>query len=201
MPRAQAGQLNLFTSASLGLTGLAILLLIGLIVYLYRWRRLAPATANQALPQLEEIKRLLPELGDRIERAESRILRRIPDGEAGDGASDGAVLLDYLKRLIPVDLAIDDFMRDGSAEPESLKVIKELVKDALDSCEVTTFSPKIGEDYRSAEGVADYPKTRVTDKPEDKFKIAEVLEKGYRIKTPDGYDVIYPARVQIFTTD
>ena len=101
------------------------------------------------------------------------------------GKSDNSALRAYLKRLVNVDLAIDDFA-SGSPDSEALRVIKTLTEDALDSCGVTTFSPKIGEDFRRAEGVAEHPKTRVTDKPEDKFKIAEVLEKGYKMKTLMG---------------
>ncbi len=197
----RAEQLRSSMFAMLGLAGLILTLFIVLGVCLYRWNRSSATTASQALPRLEKIEQLLPGLGVKIEKAESRILQRMPNGGAGDEAPDASALRDYLKRLVPVDIAIADFMRDGGAESEALKVIKALAEDALDSCGVETFAPEIGEDYRRAEGVADYPKTRVTDKPEDKFKIVEILEKGYRMRTPEGFDVIYPARVRIFTTN
>ena len=186
---------GLFSIAVLGLTSLIALLFIVLSVYLYRWSRALSATTGQTLPKLETIKHLLRGIEVKIKTPET-----VSDDGAGDGISDVSDLRDYLKRLIPVDIAVDDFMQDGE-DSKALEVIKALIEDALDSCGVETFSPEIGEDYRRAEGVADYPKTQVTDKPEDKFKITEVLEKGYRIKTETGYDVIYPARVRIFNTN
>ena len=186
-----------FTLAMLGLTSLISVLLIILSIYLYRWRRSLSSVVGLTLPQLTNIEQILPGLGAKIEKAESRILQRIRHSGGEQEDSDQPDLRDYLKRLIPVDIAIDDFMKDDGSKSESLKVVKALVEDALDSCGVTTFAPEIGEDYRRAEGVADYPKTRVTDKPEDKFKIVEVLENGYRL----GDDIIYPARVRIFTTN
>ena len=184
------------TAAVLGMAGLMVLLLIVLSVYLYRWRLAMSITAVQTRPELETIKRLLQEIRVNTKTAGPGV----SDSGAEEGASDVSDLRDYLKRLIPVDIAVDDFMQNGE-ETKALEVVKALIEDALDSCGVETFSPEIGEDYRRAEGVADYPKTQVTDKPEDKFKITEVLEKGYRIKTATGYDVIYPARVRIFNTN
>ncbi len=184
------------TTAVLGMAVLIVLLLAALSVYLYKWRRAMSVTAGQTLPELETIKQLLRGIGVNTKTAGPGV----SDSGAEEGASDVSDLRDYLKRLIPVDIAVDDFMQDGEAS-KALEVVKALIEDALDSCGVETFSPGIGEDYRRAEGVADYPKTQVTDKPEDKFKIVEVLEKGYRIKTETGYDVIYPARVRILNTN
>ena len=184
------------TTAVLGMAGLIVLLLIVLSVYLYRWRRALFASTGQTLPELETIKQLLQEIGVKTETAG----HGAPDDGAEDAASDVSDLRGYLKRLIPVDIAVDDFMQDGE-DSKALKVVKALIEDALDSCGVEAFSPKIGEDWRHAEGVADNPKTQVTDKPEDNHKIAEVEEQGYRIKTASGYDVIRPAKVRIFITN
>ena len=191
----QAKPVGFSMTAVLGMAGLIVVLLIALSVYLYRWSRALSATTGQTLPKLETIKHLLRGIGVKIKTPET-----VSDDGAGDGTPDVSDLRDYLKRLIPVDIAVDDFMQDGE-DSKALEVVKALIEDALDSCGVETFSPEIGEDYRRAEGVADYPKTQVADKPEDKFKITEVLEKGYRIKTATGYDVIYPARVRIFNTN
>ena len=195
-PNIPAKPVGFFTTAVLGMAGLIVLLLIVLSVYLYRWRMALFATAGQTLPELETIKQLLQEIGVKTETAG----HGAPDDGVKDGTSDGSDLRDYLKRLIPVDLAVDDFIRDGE-DSKALKVVKALIEDALDSCGVETFSPEIGEDWRRAEGVADNPKTQVTGKPEDNHKIAEVVEQGYRYKTEAGYDVIYPSRVRIFTTN
>lgn len=172
-----------------GLVGLIALFLAVLLGYIFGRKGASRAVVNTDEPDI-------PALHDYLKRL---VAVNITDDDFAHDGTDSEALRGYLKRLVSVDLAIDDFARDD-ADSEALQVIKVLAEDALDSCGVTTFSPKIGENYLRAEGVAEHPKTQVTDKPEDKFKIAEVLEKGYKMKTPEGYKVIYPARVRIFIT-
>ena len=113
---------------------------------------------------------------------------------------DAQVFRKFLVRFIRTDLAVNDFVQDVETKSEALDVIKRLLEDALDECGVERFSPSIGEDYRRAEGVADNPKTTLSDNVDDRYKIAEIIEQGYRMKTPDGYEIVYPAKVRIFTT-
>ena len=113
---------------------------------------------------------------------------------------DAQVFRKFLIRFIRTDLAVNDFVEDVETKSEALDLIKRLLEDALDECGVERFSPSIGEDYRRAEGVADNPKTTLSDNVDDRYKIAEVIEQGYRMKTPDGYEIVYPAKVRIFTT-
>ena len=112
---------------------------------------------------------------------------------------DAQVFRKFLVRFIRVDLAVNDFVQDGETKFEALDLIKRLLEDALDECGVERFSPSIGEDYRRAEGVGDNPKTTFSNNVDDRYKIAEVIEQGYRMKTPDGYEIVYPAKVRIFT--
>ena len=104
----------------------------------------------------------------------------------------------FLTRFIRADLAANDFLQDRNTRSKSLDVIKRLLEDALDECGVETFSPAIGEDYRRVEGVADNPKKTASNNATDHYKIAEVIEQGYRMKTLDGYETVYPAKVRIF---
>ena len=113
---------------------------------------------------------------------------------------DAQVFRKFLIRFIRADLAVNDFLQDVETKSEALDVIKRLLEDALDECGVERFSPSIGEDYRRAEGVADNPKTTLSNNVDERYKIAEVIEQGYRMKTPDGYEIVYPAKVRIFTT-
>ena len=113
---------------------------------------------------------------------------------------DAQVFRKFLIRFIRADLAVNDFVQDVETKSEALDLIKRLLEDALDECGVEKFAPSIGEDYRQAEGVADNPKTTLSNNVGDRYKIAEVIEHGYRMKTPGGYEIVYPAKVRIFTT-
>ncbi len=112
---------------------------------------------------------------------------------------DAQVFRKFLIRFIRTDLAVNDFVQDVETKSEALALIKRLLEDALDECGVERFSPAIGEDYRRVEGVADNPKKTLSHNVDDRYKIAEVIEQGYRMKTPDGYEIVYPAKVRIFT--
>lgn len=114
---------------------------------------------------------------------------------------DAQVFRKFLIRFIRVDQAVDEFLQDNPAEREALDVIKNFLEDALDACGVQHFSPQIGEDYRRAEGVGDFPKKSKTENPEKNYKIAEILQKGYRIQTPEGHEIVYHAKVRIFTSN
>ena len=71
------------------------------------------------------------------------------------------------------------------------------MEDAFAECEVKSFQPEIGSDFRSVHGVAENPKTEITTVSEDEFKIIEVLQSGYHLKTLDGFEVLVPAKVKI----
>lgn len=114
---------------------------------------------------------------------------------------DAEVFRKFVKRFIRVDQAIADFQRDAPDASNSLDQLQRLLEDAFAECGVESFSPKLGDDYRSAEGVADEPKTVETQDPADEFKIVEVLDSGYRIQGPEGYDVIQEARVSIYSSN
>jgi len=110
---------------------------------------------------------------------------------------DAEIFRKFVSRFIRVDQLVDDFQQSGEASAEDLEHIRRLLGDAFSECDVESFQPEIGSDYRSAHGVADNPKKVETSDPENEFKIVEVLESGYQRKTSDGYDVLVPARVRI----
>lgn len=107
----------------------------------------------------------------------------------------------FIARFIRVDLTLNDLIEDADLESESLKQLKRLLSDALDECGVESFFPIIGQDYRSAEGVAENPKKQKTDNQEDDFKISEIIQCGYRLQRNGSFEVIIPAKVKIYYTE
>jgi molecular chaperone GrpE (heat shock protein) len=111
---------------------------------------------------------------------------------------DAEVFRKFLYRFIRVDQAISDLITTGDASTQNLRQVQRLLEDAFDECGVERFQPTVGEDYRTAVGIADHPKTERTKRSEDAFKIAEVLQVGYRIRNGENYEIIKPAQVKIF---
>ena len=79
-----------------------------------------------------------------------------------------------------------------------MKTVKARMEDALDECDVQPFEPPLQVDWRRQEGIADSPQVIETEDPEQAFRIAEIIEPGYRLSRGEHTEVILPARVRIF---
>lgn len=111
---------------------------------------------------------------------------------------DNAVFRKFVARFIRVDQAVQYFMKYTEDSSTDLESIHSLLEDALLECDVQPFSPEIGSDYRSAFGVAEYPKILTTNIRDDDCRIAEILEPGYVMQGSKEKEVLIPARVAIY---
>jgi len=104
----------------------------------------------------------------------------------------------FIIRFAQVKNAAEALQSEEDFSPKSLDQINRLLDDAFDECGVERFRPEIGEDYRIAKGVCDNPIQIQTDRPEDAFRIKEVISAGYRSRSGEQYAVVVPAEVSIF---
>ncbi len=111
---------------------------------------------------------------------------------------DSTIYRKFVIRFIRVNQAVQYFLQQSDDAMSQLESIHSLLEDALLECDVHRFTPEIGSDYRSAFGVADYPKILETDVEGDDCMIAEILEHGYYIKGGQEKEVLIPARVAIY---
>lgn len=110
---------------------------------------------------------------------------------------DSEIFKKFIVRFARVEQALDNFIDDKGPSDEYL-LLKRLFEDAFEECGVSRKSPSIGDDYRTAKGVSDHPKTEISDDPELDFKISEVIESGYELVTGDGSRTIIPSKVRIY---
>jgi hypothetical protein len=114
---------------------------------------------------------------------------------------DAEIYRKYLGRLIKVDNALSyeiNVDKSDNKNNQKLKEVQELLRDALDECGVVAFSPKIGASIRDEFGIADNYKTKPAKNSEEEFTIAEVIEAGFKIQTPDGPDCIKKSKVIVY---
>lgn len=112
---------------------------------------------------------------------------------------DADVFRKFLLRFTRAAQIIDDYIDRGDIDSNGLKEINDAFVDALEECGVEVFSPNLGLDYRTADGVSDNPKRVQTDKQEQHFLIKTVDDPGYRRRTlENGYEIIQHARVTIY---
>jgi len=118
---------------------------------------------------------------------------------------DAEIFRRFLTRFIRVDNALADEIEAAASgndlDVRTLGGVRDLLQDALDECGVSEFSPDIGESVRDAFGIADNYKTIVAETPDQEFTIAEIIEPGFKIRTPEGSDeCIKQAKVAVYVS-
>ena len=112
---------------------------------------------------------------------------------------DAELIRRFVTRFIRVKIAVAD--AQTSHPDATIHQIGRLLDDALDECGVEEFVPRIDDDFRTAIGVADSRRVISTAEEAQHFKIAEILEPGYRFRSGGKESVLLPARVSIFLAE
>ena len=214
--------------AALIIMSIATLFSIIISFYLYKWRRILLTQPNLLVPEewgsyLDAVGKSMGRLEASFAKNISHIASETSESSARISnmtetymslqntldekdseirrlkrGYDAEIFRKYLSRFIRIDQTIDDYMHINGSDSNMLEQLKRLFEDALDECGVESFSPKVGEDYRRAFGVADNPKKILTENLEEEFIIAEILESGYRLRNGDDYQIIIPSKVSIY---
>lgn len=220
---AAAPSLEISLMVALALLSVTTLVAVGTSFYLYRWRRILSGSHHLLMPEehgrylrgvgagLNDLSRHIQQLYDRIATTHSKTaelqasfltLQRSLDGKDREirrlkEGYDLKVFRSFVRRFLRVDTAVEGFLSVDEPAREGLEHTKRLLQDALEECGVEPFAPELGVSYLDAEGVADNPKTVPADSSEENNRISRVLQEGYRLVTPQGYEVIKPAKVEI----
>ncbi len=139
----------------------------------------------------------ISEYTDSMLRMQRALTEREQENERLKRGYDNKIFRKFVTQFIRVDQAILYFLRTHEGPSSSLESIHRLLQDALADCNVESFTPAVGSDYRHAFGVADQPKVQSTERLEDDYTIAEVVECGYLIRGEEKDEVLIPARVVI----
>jgi len=115
---------------------------------------------------------------------------------------DDVIVRKFLLRFTKVDKVLKEYMNEGQADLKGLEDIHTQLEDALLEANVEPFSPELGSDYKTTQGVADNPVIKDTTNEKQDSTIAEVLQVGYRRKLPDEaeneFQIIASAKVAIY---
>lgn len=118
-------------------------------------------------------------------------IRRLKEGY------DFEVMRRFVGRFARAKSAADDFYREGEFSAKAFDHVRRLLADALEECGVEEFAPKVGDDFRTVDGVEDNPRTIETSNPAEAFRITNIVAHGYRFARNGQGAVILPARVSI----
>jgi hypothetical protein len=103
----------------------------------------------------------------------------------------------FVIRFVRLDLALVDELADTD-DANQLNDFRELLLDALDECGVTPFSPEIGGEYRTTNGIEDNPIFEPTEDLRHVGKISRVIRNGYLLENSETSEIVIPAKVAIF---
>ena len=144
--------------------------------------------ANDLRSKISELTEMFMTLQDNLNEKDAEI-KRLKKGY------DTEIFRKFLNRFVRVDQAISDYLQSNKIDLDGLQQISLVLEDALDECGAKSFSPKIGDDYTTTEGVADNPKIIRTDDSGLVGKIKEVFEPGYKLNTGE---IITLAKVSVY---
>ncbi len=223
---ADAYPISIILSIVLIALSFTTLISVGISFYLYRWRKILLANNNMIVPEewaktIQGVGKSLTSFGKGVSEHLSNVanetnnntvkisnmietymqlqsaldekdaeIKRLKTGY------DAEIFRKFISRFIRIDQTIDDFINEDGETPDLLQ-LRRLFEDALDECGISKFSPIIGENYRSAKGVSDNPKTILTDDPTKEFLITEVIEAGYQLNNGQENNIIIPSKVKI----
>jgi molecular chaperone GrpE (heat shock protein) len=147
------------------------------------------------LKNIDDMNQTFLTLKDNLDRKDEE-LARFKEGY------DATIFKNFILRFTRVDKVLKESISDQNYTQDALEDIQIQMEDALAECDIKIFSPSVGDDFKSLEGVADNPKQIETSKKNQNLTIAEVIQPGYRRKLPgsgkDNFQIITEAKVAIY---
>jgi len=224
---SEPASINIWVIFVLIFMAIALAISSAISFYLYRWRKILLSSPTLVVPeqlgewvgavngqiknfsgvfdsgfshlirQSEEVSKSTSNLTETFMTLQHALDERDAEIRRLKRGYDAEIFRKFITRFIRVDQHLADCVASGATSIDDLEQVRRLLDDAFAECEVESFRPEIGSDYRSVDGVAENPKSIKATNPEDAFKIVEVLEDGYHLKTLDGFEVLLPAKVRI----
>lgn len=205
----------------------ATALSVGAAFYLYRWRRILFRDGKYLVPehfgdnikdlagQVDHLSQLTRQSHQNASKTSSEVnglldamltfqralderdqeIKRLKEGY------DAELFRRFLRRFVIVDQVAADFEADEVPPTDTMRQIREYLKDAFEECGVEEFVPDLREDYRKATGISSSPKLVTTDDPALHYAIAEVFKPGYRLRDGQGANTIVPAKVAVYVPE
>lgn len=197
---------------------------VSLSAYLLFWRRKLPDGQVSVLPEVvvqameklvrQNLESLKTARADRADTQEQ--LRQIQSSftifselagqkdaqiDRLQRGSDKQVYRQFLKRFVRVlNMVDDDISEDQAAgkDTHAIESLRSYLFEALEDSGLEEYSPPLGEDYRTAVGVADRPKAIPTNDLALDWTISSVPRCGYVMNTGQDPLIVAPAIVEIF---
>jgi molecular chaperone GrpE (heat shock protein) len=157
---------------------------------------------DQSIKDGKTTKKLFADLMEAFTVLQTELTNRDKEIQRLKKGYDLEIFRKFLVRFIRTDDALSHEVQAAKLEKndyyQNFEEIQELLRDAFDECGVSSFSPNIGTSIRNEFGVDDNYGTLPARSKEEEHTIAEVIEPGFKIQTPNGPVCIKPAKVTVY---
>tara|TARA_A100001011_G_scaffold91863_1_gene96490 strand:- start:4055 stop:4930 length:876 start_codon:yes stop_codon:yes gene_type:complete len=110
---------------------------------------------------------------------------------------DTKIIKKFIERFLRIKLITEELKKENKITRDDIFNIDELLQDAIEDCDIETFSPPIGSDYRKMGAkVSDKVTIEETNDESKNFQVIEVIKVGYKF-TGDNGEIIRPSQVKI----
>ena len=114
---------------------------------------------------------------------------------------DSKIIKKFIERFLRVKLITEELKNEDKLTKDDIVNIDELLEDAIEDCDIETFSPPLGSDYRKmGSSVSDKVMIEKTTDENKNFKIIDIVKLGYKFKGENG-EIIRPSQVKILKCD
>ena len=110
---------------------------------------------------------------------------------------DSKIIKKFIERFLRVKLITEELKSEDKLTKDDIVNIDELLQDAIEDCDIETFSPPLGSDYRKmGSEVSDKVIVEKTNDESKNFQIIDIIKHGYKFRGKKG-EIIRPSQVKI----
>tara|TARA_X000000950_G_C13912118_1_gene659360 strand:- start:4110 stop:4997 length:888 start_codon:yes stop_codon:yes gene_type:complete len=110
---------------------------------------------------------------------------------------DSKIIKKFIERFLRVKIITEELKKENKLTKDDIVNIDELLQDAIEDCDIETFSPPLGSDYRKmGSAVSDKVIVEKTTDESKNFQIIDIVKRGYKFRGEDG-EIIRPSQVKI----
>ena len=110
---------------------------------------------------------------------------------------DSKIIKKFVDRFLRIKFITEELKNEDKIARDDIVNIDELLQDAIEDCDIETFSPPLGSDFRKmGSTVSDKVIVEKTEDESKNFQIIDVVNVGYKFKGENG-EIIRPSQVKI----
>jgi hypothetical protein len=197
----EGGQTSILPNQVLGDWGKVQEVINGQSQYLQKLGEFIQEQIRQAQSQQEGTREDVRAVMESLRLFQDELSKKDAEIERLRTGADARIFIQFLGRFLRVLKVLEEealMLENRGQDASSLRGYADLLESALEECGVERFSPVVGDEYTTADGVADRPETTPTDDPKKHLRIAHVIRNGFLLPTDAKPVYVQKAEVCVY---